>query len=1217
MTLWKDLVEIPKEVHKNDFVLKLTEGVQKKQHTVDTYVVTPQIAERFDQALRLIRSAVEGNKSVAAYLHGSFGSGKSHFMAVLNLLLEGFPPARQLENFGPVVAEHQEWIEKNRFLMIPYHFMNATSMEQAILGGYVDFIRKNHPEASLPGVYLSEKILANADELREKMGDDKFFASLNEGAGSGGGGGWGKLQKSWNADTYAAARHAEPGSESLTNLVGDVVAKLLSATIDTARAGQHGFVDLDEGLATISRHAASLEDENGNQRYQGLILFLDELVLWLASRAGDLAFLDREGPKISKLIEAQDANRTIPIISFVAKQRDLRDFIGDQHPGMEQFRVWTQLQYWDRGLDTIKLEDRNLPVIVEQRLLKPKDSHKKEEIRQSFGKTVARMKPAERDIMLGREADEALFAAVFPFSPVLVQALVALSALLHRERTALRLLLMLLVNRREDLELGQVIPVGDLWDVISDQQEPFSDVILQTFRSAQKLYDTRLRPMLLQQHGFQPGDEPDSEFFRNDDRIIKTLLVSTLVPGVEAFKDMTAARLVALNYGAVKTPIAGGEVSALVNKLRQWAALVGEIRLGAEAANPTVSLQLSNVDLEALLQRVQAQDNEGNRRRKIQEMLFQWFGLDLGGDLWTEYRIPWRGAQRKVQVSYRNVREMAFDQMESDGERWQVIIDYPFDDDEHFPTDDFQKLQKFAEYYEDGTDTLAWLPSFLSAGGREALGRIIKIDYIIDRFDQQVEHLATSDRPTVRAALQSLRSSLRENLRQALRISYGIDKDPQNDLVDHANQPQRHLVSLRPGFEPRVPGGVPFDDALRRIVEAALGAGFPAAPNLPDDTTTRGRAQKMADLLVDIVESGEASAFVEDNAMRKELAQWAVPLDLGQMGDNRFAPSGNWRERFNRGLSKGDQDVVVGELRRLIDPPDDPSGIPDVLQDLIILVYAAQENMVFRVGQQSIAAQVGDLPDAARLVYRKMPGDDAWEAACRVAAGVFGVTPGRMKNARNVERLVTDMQERAEGKLPSLRQIPEKLVEAGRKLDLDREAVEGSDRHRGATLLAEIVAALDEDATTTIETIAELQIGADDMGSMKMSLPRTATMLQVLSSTQWEIYPIVAAKNEPVAQKFMEESRAHLLAREHVHPLEKFSELTKRAIALIDTPSGNGGGPAPPHSKAEQIEVTFKVQGGPDQALAQLVDALKTDPKAKEFFENGTVLNIRVTKEKV
>ena len=79
---------------------------------------------------------------------------------------------------------------------------------------------------------------------------------------------------------------------------------------------------LDVGLSIISRHAQDLG-------YDGLILFLDELILWLASHAADLAFVHREGQKLAKLVESQTPDRPVPVISFVARQRDLRDLVGE------------------------------------------------------------------------------------------------------------------------------------------------------------------------------------------------------------------------------------------------------------------------------------------------------------------------------------------------------------------------------------------------------------------------------------------------------------------------------------------------------------------------------------------------------------------------------------------------------------------------------------------------------------------------------------------------------------------------------------------------------------------------------------------------------------------------------------------------------------------------------------------------------------------------
>ena len=71
MTLIKDLIAIPERVQRGDFVLRLSEGVNRAEETLRDYVVTPELKECFDNALTFIRSALESNTSKASYLHGS------------------------------------------------------------------------------------------------------------------------------------------------------------------------------------------------------------------------------------------------------------------------------------------------------------------------------------------------------------------------------------------------------------------------------------------------------------------------------------------------------------------------------------------------------------------------------------------------------------------------------------------------------------------------------------------------------------------------------------------------------------------------------------------------------------------------------------------------------------------------------------------------------------------------------------------------------------------------------------------------------------------------------------------------------------------------------------------------------------------------------------------------------------------------------------------
>jgi hypothetical protein len=83
----------------------------------------------------------------------------------------------------------------------------------------------------------------------------------------------GRSQFNLDGATYEEARAASPATAERRELVGDLI-----DTFFTSMKQTDEFVSLDDGLAIISAHAKSLG-------YHALILFLDELILWLASHA--------------------------------------------------------------------------------------------------------------------------------------------------------------------------------------------------------------------------------------------------------------------------------------------------------------------------------------------------------------------------------------------------------------------------------------------------------------------------------------------------------------------------------------------------------------------------------------------------------------------------------------------------------------------------------------------------------------------------------------------------------------------------------------------------------------------------------------------------------------------------------------------------------------------------------------------------------------------
>src|SRR5690606_29965982 len=127
----REVLDIPETVTADDFVMQLDRGVEHSTATLQQYVVTDGIAAAMDDALGLVRKTVREGRSSGAFVHGSFGSGKSHFTGVLHLLLAGNAQAAAMPGLQSVVAKHSE-VLANNYLLLDFHLLGKEPMEQAI-----------------------------------------------------------------------------------------------------------------------------------------------------------------------------------------------------------------------------------------------------------------------------------------------------------------------------------------------------------------------------------------------------------------------------------------------------------------------------------------------------------------------------------------------------------------------------------------------------------------------------------------------------------------------------------------------------------------------------------------------------------------------------------------------------------------------------------------------------------------------------------------------------------------------------------------------------------------------------------------------------------------------------------------------------------------------------------------------------------------------------
>lgn len=718
---------------------------------------------------------------------------------------------------------------------------------------------------------------------------------------------------------------------------------------------------------------------------------------------------------MAKLVEAASPDRPAPIVSFIARQRDLRDLVGEHVPGADQLNFSEILKWWEGRFDTIRLEDRNLPAVVEQRLLEPKSDIAREQLDRAFEATTGRAGERVVDTLLTGQADRAAFRRVYPFSPALVSALVDLSSALQRERTALRVMAELLAKKRNELKVGDLVAIGDMYDVIAEGNEPFTEQMKETWAAADRLYRTKFRPLLLAAHNL-PLDTTDidsSHPFVTDDRLVKTLLLAALVPGSTALGALTVSRLAALNHGSIRTPIPGEERSVVLKKLRDWAGNIGELKLDGDPADPIVSVQLSGVDTASIIERARIIDDAsgGARRRKLRELLFEALGVtDNGGLLPPTQRWIWRGTRRTIDVVFGNVvdRTDIPDTTLESGQQPKVVIDFPFDPRGRSPRDDLARLEDYLAEHPP-TRTLCWLPNFLTQRSLSDLGDLVVLDHLLtgENFNQNASHLSPVDRASARSLLDNQARMLRQRLLGVLHQAYAVE-EPQAIAVEVTLGADDQFRSLDPTLTVRPPVATTLGEAFEKILNQQFAHYWPAHPDFGDEVRPAELRTTLA--VVERAARDRADRVDVEQPQRKALRRVANPLRLGTMHEAHFVPERHWQDHFaQREAADRPPALTVGLLRTWMDMPS-PMGLPPDIQDLVICAFAAQTDRVFLHLGAPQRPEIGRLDDDWELHTQQLPSDAAWRIAVDRAAEIFGLVASPLVSAAGVAKLVAELR---------------------------------------------------------------------------------------------------------------------------------------------------------------------------------------------------------------
>jgi hypothetical protein len=1216
----RDVIDIPDSVHAGDFKVELSGGFAEVETRVAEYVVTDQLLQSFGKALALVRAAVRDNTSHAAYLHGSFGSGKSHFLTVLHAVLNDHPAARGKVGLQPVIAEHNEWLRGKKFLMVPYHLVGAADIDSAVLGGYVSAVRRLHPHQAPPPVYRADAMLADAARQREFLADDVRFAEWLADGGptedvddldvidGGPAAGW----TTADLDRAFASHVGDPVHGALVSalLSGPMAAYLRGAAGDA-----NAFIPLENGLGVISEHARRLG-------YDGLILFLDELILWLQAHMSDQQFVNNQVSKLVKLIESGEANRALPIVSFISRQRDLSKLVGADVTGADVKNLEAQVEYLAGRFDVINLEDRNLPAIIKERVLRPKSAEGRMALDTAFASiesTSASVKDTLLDAAgaIGATWDD--FREVYPLSPALLNVLVALSGALQRERTGLKLLQEMLFRRRADFRLGQLIPLGDLWDVLADGTgEAFSDQLRRDADAAQRFYN-KVRAHLSAKY----GDESKPDFIA-DDRIIKTLVLSALAPHVTALTRLTGPRLAALNHGSIRSrTVQAGTV--VVSRLRDLQAEFGELRSENEA-DPVFTLHLSDLDVEPLLDQVGEQDSLGARRIWMKSQLWDAFGVRDSDEFVCEREIVWRGTRRTVEFVFGNVRDSTDipDQQFApsiDG-RIRFVLDYPFDVAGKHPSDDFGRADRLRREGLD-TPTVVWLPHFLSTQKSKQLGRLLKIQHLLGqgRLEDHAANMSADDRLRIHHQLSAQKENLASQLVAALRQLYGIAHADEGTVGTEVGE-GGHLISMSTGVRPRLQAGAGFEHNLLCLADEMFGAMYPKHPNF--DVTNNRKAITAGELrtvfgwIQQAMEDGKQRVVVDRNqlALVKRIVH---PLELGEVSDGPLNLANEWRRRIEQYAAQQGVtgDYGVEDIRTWIAKLG-YTGLDKAVSNLIIATYGLLADRAW-VLHGSPVAQAPDLdrigPGYA-LRSQEMPTAEEFAAARQRAAVLFGLHVPDVLFARNVGRLAAELRAKAAELETPVNNVRRALDSHAAALGLTGLAP--PDRVSAARDAADLLARLtaNQDATKVLRALASARYDITDK-ELTAAIAGAPAVLAALDSTPWQLLDsvrpladrpddigtrasqLIADITAAAADNELQRPLAPVLRgiQDRAYPLIKLAldrEQLKKPRPPVGPTDTEDGQPEPPRAP-RRGSVRRVRASGTEQELAVEIDAVRAE----------------------
>ena len=1136
MTTIADAFELPRpeDIRAMGFVIKLRElepGSDEVVQLARDYVITPAVEKELPRIFDDMKQVFDRGEEYGRFIHGSFGSGKSHFMTMLSLLVEGSQPVwskfRPLLNAhrdakaskGSEAVDHEAWLTTAGLLVVRIHMLSvrgkSTGFDRAVYDGFNAALKRR---AKAPFEFLN--VDAIFDEVRREANvyGDVVWKRLETDGIVGG-----------REDFEALAAGSIQAKERF------VRAWLEYKGRDAADAG----IDprWSDGLKRMADHAKS-------QGFGGIVLMIDEFLLWLAEKSGQ-EFV-AEINNLNVIVDHNTGQRSAPIFVFVARQRNLQEFFPDL---VDESKIHEHLDHHAKRFEITKLQDVELRHIVRGRVLRPKLA---EEVKAAVSSLSEKHSKVLHALLAGGDIE--YLRDVYPFHPALIEMLVDVTSLMQRERSALRLLYELLVVHYPNLPLGEFLPVGSAFSAIFPESGVEASKKVELMQDIHHQYYSRLAPAIAKM-AQETGAEFNDERRRALDQLVKTVLLAEVSPRLKQ-SGLTIERLVQLNAVDIEGDYFRGHVRVAETDLLALSQRVPDLQVAGNGKTALVRYVLGRVSLGEFLIRARSKvDNPAQRFKVFWGALRSALGVsgqkgfEEGGLNEGDWDLSWRRTKRRGRIKLGNVREMSYDDFAPPEGAFKILVDYPWDEPGN--TVDEDRLRATNVRKKQGLlHTVCWLPRHMSPTELGVLTELSAVRYLLSEAGQEdlLETLGPQDKSKVIEQAGIRQKTLEGQLGDLLKEVY----------IRHGEF--FALISDVDSSRPRET----LADNLEHIAALLMDRRYPQHPTF----LAEPKKQDLELLLDWMVKAGEDGTSVPyDENVGKVLKTLGQPLELTNLGQTKA--SLRLDSRYIKDvIQRADQDSV--SWMPIADHLRETYGFQPPLIDLFLCFLCQRDHRALKdLSGEPADVAIGMSQTTRILLQRgKLMSAADWHRLRDLGNQLFDMPrPAAHRSLQGQDRFTAVLRTKGQAKRTVLQGLHTRLVHLG---------VEKGDRLTELSTANTRLSPLAQNTTDTYKVLTELLAAWPDDASdaLRILVQQAETLRDALGElTEHARSNLAAGVNHPVVGT---EVRGHLGALEGrlagaqaEQPLTKdwistwttkAQELIKR---LIEQPQQSPAGPRP------------------------------------------------------